>query len=150
MNCIDAIGRLASTEGLAVLRRSSFYHTEPFGKREQGWFVNAVVEIRAALKPLALLELLQSVEKAMGRETEREKWGPRIIDLDILFYGQHIIDDRDLVIPHPELHRRRFVLVPLNEIAPYVIHPAFGVSVRGLLSRLQDECLVRIIPEARC
>ncbi len=77
----------------------------------------------------------------MGR-TEGPRWGPRVIDLDILLYGQEVIAEEGLVIPHPELHRRRFVLEPLCELASYAIHPAFGVSVRGLLDRLTDPGLV--------
>ena len=70
------------------------------------------------------------------------KWGPRLIDLDLLLYDQRVIDDAGLVLPHPELHKRRFVLIPLNEIAPYVIHPSFGISVQGLLDRLDDALVV--------
>jgi len=146
-NCVDAINRVDSSRGIRVVRRSSFYHTEPFGNREQDWFVNAVVEIRTILTPGELLHTLQSVETAMGRVRGGEKWAPRSIDLDILFYGQHLVNDPGLAIPHPELHKRRFVLIPLNEIAPYVIHPAFGVSIKGLLSRIRDESLVKIISE---
>lgn len=72
-------------------------------------------------------------------------WGPRIIDLDILLFGQEVVQEDDLIIPHPELHKRRFVLVPLNELASYAIHPTFGVSVRGLLQRLQDDSRVERI-----
>jgi len=80
----------------------------------------------------------------MGR-IRGERWGPRTIDLDILFYGQEIIKEKNLFIPHPELHRRRFVLIPMYEIAPYVIHPAFGISIKGLLGRLQDESRVEVL-----
>lgn len=73
----------------------------------------------------------------MGRIRDG-RWGPRIIDLDLLLYGQSVIDEPGLTVPHPEMHRRRFVLVPLNEIAPYAVHPVFGISVRGLLDRLAD------------
>jgi 7,8-dihydro-6-hydroxymethylpterin-pyrophosphokinase len=76
------------------------------------------------------------------------KWGPRVIDLDILLYGQEVIRKGELVIPHPELHRRRFVLVPLCELASYAIHPAFGVSVRGLLDRLMDPSRVELYDPA--
>jgi len=82
----------------------------------------------------------------MGRR-ETVRWGPRIIDLDLLFYGQEILREDDLVIPHPECHRRRFVLTPMCEIASYVIHPAFGVSVRGLLDRLTDRSRVEILSD---
>jgi 7,8-dihydro-6-hydroxymethylpterin-pyrophosphokinase len=79
----------------------------------------------------------------MGRVRE-VRWGPRIIDIDILLYGQQVVQQEDLVIPHPELHKRRFVLEPLHELAPYVIHPTFGVSIRGLMARLDDASRVEI------
>jgi 2-amino-4-hydroxy-6-hydroxymethyldihydropteridine diphosphokinase len=107
----------------------------------QPWFINAVAEIRALLEPRRLLQALQERERDMGR-TRTGDGGPRIIDLDILFYGQAVIDEDDLVIPHRELHRRRFVLEPLAEIASWVIHPRFGISVRGLLDRLEDAATV--------
>ncbi len=83
----------------------------------------------------------------MGR-SEGAKWGPRIIDLDILLYGQEVIQEEGLVIPHPELHRRRFVLAPLCELASYLIHPVFGVSVRGLMDRLTDTGRVELYDSA--
>jgi 2-amino-4-hydroxy-6-hydroxymethyldihydropteridine diphosphokinase len=110
----------------------------------QPWFVNCVIEARTSLNPHELLIVLQDLEKKMGR-VRIQKWGPRLIDLDILFYGQAIIQDRDLIIPHPELHKRRFVLVPFNEIASYWIHPVFGISVKGLLDRVLDESKVERI-----
>jgi 2-amino-4-hydroxy-6-hydroxymethyldihydropteridine diphosphokinase len=134
------------TGDVEVLRRSSLYRTEPVGFKEQEWFINCVVEIRTPQTPHMLLRALQVIEDRMGR-IRSEQWGPRIIDLDILLYGQKIIADDNLRIPHPELHRRRFVLVPLNEIASYVIHPLFGVSIQGLLNRLDDNSRVEQISE---
>lgn len=139
--CMEAICRLSSVSGIKVLRRSLFYRTEPVGVVEQGWFVNAVVEIRTVLVPHELLKTLQAVEERMGR-VRGPKWGPRVIDLDILLYGQEVIQDGELAIPHPELHKRRFVLEPLCEIAPYAIHPAFGISISGLVDRLNDKSRV--------
>jgi 2-amino-4-hydroxy-6-hydroxymethyldihydropteridine diphosphokinase len=111
------------------------------GPHDQPWFVNAVAEIRTSLTPQLLFEASKKIERRMGR-TEGPRWGPRFIDLDLLLYGQEIVHESGLVIPHPELHRRRFVLVPLCEIASYVVHPAFGISARGLLERLEDPCCV--------
>lgn len=139
--CRTAVGELAGIPGVRLLRTSSLYRTEPVGPQEQGWFINAVAEIRTDLSPGPLLKALKEIERRLGR-TEGVKWGPRVIDLDILFYGQEVFREGELVIPHPELHRRRFVLVPLNELAAYAIHPAFGVSVRGLLDRLKDPACV--------
>ena len=139
--CREAVERLALVEGIRVLRASSLYRTEPVGQREQPWFVNAVVEIRTTLPPFALLAALQRIEKGMGRR-EGPRWGPRRVDLDILLYGQEVVGGKGLVIPHREMHRRRFVLAPLCELASYVIHPAFGISAAGLLDRLTDRSLV--------
>ena len=139
--CNEALSRLSQAGGIRLLRRSSLYRSEPVGFKEQDWFINVVAEIRTRLDPQALLAELQGIENSMGR-IRGEKWGPRVIDLDILLYGQEIINDDSLVIPHPELHKRRFVLEPLFELAPYAIHPVFGISVRGLMERLQDESKV--------
>ena len=137
-NCLDAIESAASRELITLTKRSSLYRTEPVGFRDQAWFINGVIEVKTAYSPRTLLETLKAIEYEMGRR-EGERWRPRVIDFDILFYGQEIIDEEGLVIPHPELHKRGFVLVPLNEIAPYVIHPVFGISVQGLLGRLEDK-----------
>ncbi len=139
--CREAMRRLSETPGVRLLRSSSFYRTEPVGPQDQPWFINAVAEIRTSLSPRRLFHSLKEIERLMGR-AEGPKWGPRLIDLDLLLYGQELLQESDLVIPHPELHRRRFVLVPLCELASYAIHPAFGVSARGLLERLEDPCRV--------
>jgi 2-amino-4-hydroxy-6-hydroxymethyldihydropteridine diphosphokinase len=141
--CREAVLRLQQAAGIRVLRCSSLYRTEPVGSTAQPWFINAVVEVRTTLSPRDLLTSLQTIEREMGRR-EGPRWGPRVIDLDILLYGQEAIRQEDLVIPHREMHRRRFVLAPLCELASYVIHPAFGVSARGLLDRLTDPSRVAL------
>lgn len=146
--CREGIEKLRILRGSQVLRRSSFYRTEPVGFLNQDWFVNAVIEIRTTLAALELLLELQNIERRMGRQ-KAVPWGPRIIDLDILLYGQEVIQTDSLTVPHPELHKRRFVLEPLYEIAPYVIHPAFGVSVAGLRERLADQNKVERINEEK-
>jgi 2-amino-4-hydroxy-6-hydroxymethyldihydropteridine diphosphokinase len=143
-NCRKALREIASLKNVQVLRRSSLYRTEPVGDIPQDWFVNGVVEIRTTFTALQLLKALQWVEQALGRE-RKGRWGPRIIDIDILLYGQEIIKTESLVVPHPELHKRRFVLVPINEIAPYVIHALYGISMKGLLDRLEDDHAVERI-----
>lgn len=145
-NCREALRQVAALNGSEVLRRSSLYRTEPVGVETQGWFVNGVVEIRTAFPAAQLLKALQWIERSMGRE-RTERWGPRVIDIDILLFGQQIVNAEGLVIPHPEMHRRRFVLEPMNEIAPYVIHPLYGVSMRGLLDRLEGHHAVERIGE---
>jgi len=139
--CQEAVDRIEHIDGIKVLRTSSLYRSEPLGFTDQDWFVNAVIEVRTVLWPHQLLDVLKKLEMAMGR-METIKWGPRIIDLDILLYGQQIVQKDTLIIPHPQLHRRRFALLPLCEIAEYTIHPAFGVSIRGLLDRLLDTHIV--------
>ena len=142
--CRDALERMDATPGIKLLRRSSFYRSEPAGFREQPWFANAVAEVRTVLAAVDLLKALQRIEQAMGRVRERRD-GPRVIDLDLLLYGQDIMRQPDLTIPHPRMHGRRFVLMPFYEIAPYILHPAFGISIQGLLDRLQDDSVVEPI-----
>ena len=138
-HCRQAMDEISRRPGIRVLRASSFYRTEPLGVRDQEWYVNAAIEIRTARPPRDLLKTLQGIERSMGRVREGgTRWGPRVIDLDILLYGREVIDEEGLCIPHPEMHKRRFVLVPLAEVASYVIHPKFGVTVKGLLERLED------------
>jgi 2-amino-4-hydroxy-6-hydroxymethyldihydropteridine diphosphokinase len=142
--CRDALREISSLKNVQVLRRSSLYRTEPVGNVSQDWFVNGVLEVRTTFTAQQLIKALQWVEQTLGR-VRTEKWGPRKIDIDILLYGQEIIGTGDLVIPHPEMHKRRFVLVPMNEIAPYVIHPLYGVSMKGLLDRLGNDLAVERI-----
>ena len=143
-NCRAALREIASLKNVQVLRRSSLYRTEPVGDTPQDWFVNGVVEVRTTFTALQLIKALQRVEQALGRE-RNERWGPRTIDIDILLYGREIIKTEILVVPHPEMHKRRFVLVPIHEIAPYEIHPLYGVSMKGLLDRLEDDHAVERI-----
>jgi len=141
-NLKKAIDFLRTKEGLEVKKVSSYYETEPIGLKEQGWFLNAVVEVETSLSPEGLLRACQEIEDEMGRK-RGVRWGPRIIDLDILLYGDSIIEKEELKIPHPLMHNRRFVLVPLVEISPEAIHPLLKKSVSSLLRELQDEQQVR-------
>jgi len=140
-----ALERLA-VRGFRVTRRSSLWLTEPVGGPPQGWFLNAVAEGETALRPEALLEACLATEREMGR-VRAERNGPRTIDVDILFFGDERCASPGLVIPHPRLHERRFVLEPLAEIAPRFVHPALGLTVREMLARCPDASLVR--PHAR-
>lgn len=145
-NCKCAVKKLSEAKGIKLERASSFYRTEPVGMEDQNYFVNAVAEVKTDMSAVNLLTVLQEIENGMGRKRET-RGGPRIIDLDLLFYGQNIIAEKGLKVPHPEIHKRRFVLEPFCEIASYFIHPSFGVSLRGLKNRLDDNKIVEIIKE---
>ncbi len=141
INCKNSVELISQIRGVELSAMSSFYRTEPVGNVSQNYFINAVVEIKTVLSPADLFEALQAIENNMGREREI-KGGPRIIDLDLLFYGQKVVNEENLIVPHLELHKRRFVLEPLCEIASYFIHPVFGISIRGLKERLIDNKIV--------
>jgi 2-amino-4-hydroxy-6-hydroxymethyldihydropteridine diphosphokinase len=130
-----------------VIRTSPVYRTEPVDYTQQNWFLNQVVEVETELDPRALLGLCQAIEAALGRIRDIPR-GPRTIDLDILFYDECVLSAPDLTIPHPRLHERRFVLVPLSDIAPTMLHPLFNQSVRDLLDRCDDQALVTPLVES--
>jgi len=136
-NLKKAVLELGKVPGNKVLAVSSFYKTEPVGGVEQDWFVNAAAEIETSLTPRELLNKLLYIEKNLGRVRD-EKWGPRVIDLDILLYDDLVMNEEGLSIPHPYLHERGFVLVPLAEIAPKVIHPKFKKSISELMRGIHD------------
>ena len=133
-NIKKAIGLVR--EKYKVLKSSSLYETEPVGYKEQDWFLNCAVEIETKLTPLELLDFLKSVEKKLGR-ANTIKNGPRTIDLDILFYDGLIINEKNLTIPHPRLHERLFVLEPLKEIAPELVHPVLKKSIEEIYKELK-------------
>ncbi len=119
------------------VRRSSIYETEPWGLKEQPCFLNMVVEVETELMPLELLITLKDIEKGMGRIV-RERYGPRLIDIDIIFYNFMVIDIPELKIPHPLMHKRRFVLEPLMEISPHMRHPLLGLTVEEMMGRFKN------------
>ena len=128
--------------GVHVSRMSSFYETEPVDYLDQPWFLNCVVEAETELGAADLLSALRGIESAMGSKKEFPK-GPRKIDMDILLYGEDTIHTPDLQVPHPRIAHRRFVLVPLAEIAPGLRHPSWLGAVEELLARTPDRSTVR-------
>jgi 2-amino-4-hydroxy-6-hydroxymethyldihydropteridine diphosphokinase len=134
----EALERLTSAEEVEVTRVSTFYRNPPLGPENQPWYVNAVARVRTRLGPEELLHLLQQIETAMGR-VRGERWGPRRIDLDLLLYNGEVIFTPDLVVPHPEMQHRVFVLAPLAEIAPRAWHPVLNKSAADLLAELDAE-----------
>lgn len=132
---MDAILVLANVGH--VIRVSSVYESSPVGKSDQPAYLNAAVEIRTLLEPHALLDELKDLEGALGR-TQRERWHEREIDFDILFYNNEIVNLDHLTIPHPELHKRKFVLEPMLDLAPSLVHPVLGKTIDTLARELDD------------
>jgi 2-amino-4-hydroxy-6-hydroxymethyldihydropteridine diphosphokinase len=137
-SCRQAIQILGMHPEIVVLRCSSLYRTEPVGKMDQDWFVNGVALCETSLEAEQLLGVLQGIEEDFGR-TRRERWGPRTLDLDILSFADRVLDTEGLTLPHPRLHERKFVLVPLMEIHPHWTHPRLRRTVSGLLRDLEDQ-----------
>jgi 2-amino-4-hydroxy-6-hydroxymethyldihydropteridine diphosphokinase len=139
---IEAALDLLAARGFRVRLRSSLWLTAPVGGPPQGWFVNAVAGGETSLEPEALLEACLATERELGR-VRAERNGPRTIDIDVLVFGEERRDAPGLVLPHPRLHERRFVLAPLAEIAPELVHPTLGFTAAELLARCPDASAVR-------
>lgn len=138
---------------LSLLPRSSLtgvsllYETEPVRDGSdpgENWFLNGVVQLETDIAPHSLLSVLREIEQSLGRDQDNRS-GPRTIDLDILFYGNRIIDEANLTVPHPRLHQRRFVLMPLSELDPLFVHPVKQQSVNYMLSKAEDRSDVRLL-----
>lgn len=136
---VEALG----AAGVRPVRESSLYLTAPVGGIEQGPFLNCALEAETELMPLELLRVVQRIERLLGRRRTVE-WGPRTIDIDILFYGVSVVSTPELEIPHPRISERRFVLAPLKEIAPELRHPVLGRTVAELLAATSDRGMVRL------
>ncbi len=134
-NLKKSIEHLRKNSDIAIIAVSLQYDTEAFGYKEQPRFLNAVMKITTTLDPYALLNELKKTERLMGRKNGK-RWGPRIIDLDILFYSNQVIECKELTIPHPNLHMRWFVLKPMSDIEPDFEHPIFQKTMRQLLEEL--------------
>ena len=133
----DAAAQISTHAG-KIVKASSVYQTAAWGNTNQDAFLNQVIEISTKLDPLKLLSTLQSIELGLGRR-RKEKWGPRTIDIDILFYGDQIIATGDLTVPHPGVAERKFVLVPMTEIDGGFVHPISKKTIGALLDENRDE-----------
>jgi 2-amino-4-hydroxy-6-hydroxymethyldihydropteridine diphosphokinase len=133
-----AIAALAALPGVAVVARSRFYRTPPWGLTEQPDFVNAAIAVDTNLSAHDLLDALLATERVFGRVRDGERWGPRTLDLDLLAYGDDVIDDTRLNVPHPRIAERAFVLLPLADIAPDTVLPGIG-RVRDLLEAIDTQ-----------
>ena len=139
LTAMDFIEKEAGT----ILAQSQLYETEAWGVEQQAPFLNQVIEISSRLTAHTLLECILEIEKKMGRERVI-KWGERLIDIDILYFGSTVIEETDLIIPHPYIHQRRFTLVPLCEIAPYLVHPVLKKNQLELLNDCPDKLQVKV------
>jgi 2-amino-4-hydroxy-6-hydroxymethyldihydropteridine diphosphokinase len=137
-NCRRGIAALASEAGVRITAQSRFYKTEPVDFRAQDWFVNAAVRVETTVDPNGLLDRLQAAQRAAGRAADGRRFGPRVLDLDLLMYDRLVLEDPRLVLPHPRMHRRRFVLQPLCDIDPFLVHPLIGKNMQRLLSELTE------------
>ncbi|MBW1708556.1 MAG: 2-amino-4-hydroxy-6-hydroxymethyldihydropteridine diphosphokinase [Deltaproteobacteria bacterium] len=133
-----ALNKIEGLGNTALVKVSPFYSTRPVGQTGQDWFLNAAALIETGMTPQELMKALLMIEQEMGRERVT-KWGPRLIDLDILFFGQKVIEENNLTVPHPYLSQRRFVLLPLNDIAPEWVHPVLKQTPEEMLARLPEE-----------
>lgn len=123
---------------IQIIKSSNIIETEPYGYKEQGKFLNMAVEIDSDLEPFELMKLISKIESELGR-IRTKRWGPRVIDIDIIFYDSLIINEPDLKIPHPDMQNRFFVLKPLQEIAPNFVHPVLKKTITELLENLNSE-----------
>jgi 2-amino-4-hydroxy-6-hydroxymethyldihydropteridine diphosphokinase len=150
-NLDRAIEGISRNPAITLIKKSSFYQTTPWGRTDQPLFINCAVEVETSLEPRQLLGFLKALEAKLGRTPATHKgdrWGPRVIDLDIVFYGDRIIEEEGLVIPHPHALERGFVMVPIEEIAPDLIYPGSGKKVSELTGGLEDrEEVKRLIKE---
>ena len=143
-NYLEALTRIAGIPQTRIIKESSLYESEPLGDSKE-WYVNGAIEVETELGPEELLKRCKNIERAMGRKKVRKKWGARIIDLDVLLYNNLKLEKRNLKIPHPEMHTRKFVLIPLSEIAPQVVHPVLDETISKLLVGVKDNKRVSLM-----
>lgn len=137
-NIQNAVRILDSTDDLELVKGASFYETEPIGPSFQPWFINTAIEITTQVPPLSLLQICKEVENRIGK-SQSFPWGPRIIDLDILLYDDLVLDEANIVLPHPQLATREFVLRPLLELDPQLSHPRLKLPLSKILKGIEKE-----------
>jgi len=138
-NCRKGLSALENTHGIQLKKTSKLYKTAPVDYEDQAWFINAVVEISTFFEPIQLFNSLKLIEKEAGRTEDGIRFGPRILDLDIIFFDDLVLETPDLVIPHPRMDNRRFVLRPLCDINPDLVHPVLQKTMRDLLGNLSNK-----------
>ncbi len=132
-NCLKAIDMVDNIQDCRITAQSDFFRTDPIGVKGHDWYVNGAISLETDLSAHELLNNLLAIEANLGRKRNK-KWEPRIIDLDILLFGQDVTDEKDLTIPHPLMHLRKFVLMPMVQLVPNLIHPVLGNTMEGLLN----------------
>ncbi len=137
-NCRNGVASLARCPDIRLIDQSPIYRTEPVDYQDQDWFVNYALKIETDLDPLSLLKLLKSIEQAAGRVPHAIRFGPRVLDLDIILYDDVVQNDSRLTIPHPRMHKRRFVLKPICDIDPDINHPVLQQKLLYLLENLAE------------
>ena len=135
-NCRKGISALTSGDNCCLIDQSHVYRTEPVDYKDQDWFVNYVVKIKTTLDPFSLLDTVKSIERSAGRTGDGIRFGPRVLDLDIILYDMMVLNTAKLVIPHPRMHKRHFVLKPICDIDTDIIHPVFNTTMQSLLEDL--------------
>ena len=136
----QATSLIANSDNIKLVRASTLYESEPWGEKNQDWFVNACLEVKTTLSPQEFLAKMQNIEIKLGRTKDEntKKWSEREIDIDIIFWGNEIINDENLKIPHPYAHKRAFVLVPLLELVPDFVHPVIKKSLLEIHSEMDN------------
>lgn len=138
-NIQQAVATLSMSDKIKIVKTSSFYETEPWGNKNQEWFINAALAIDTDYLPEELLQYCQNIEVQLGRiRKENEKWSQRAIDIDILMYDDLVISSKNLIVPHPFMHLRAFVLVPMLEVKSDLVHPVFKKTISELYDELSN------------
>lgn len=138
-NCRRGIEALSEAGNSRILAQSRVYATEPVDYKDQDWFINLMIKLETADDPFQLLDRIESIQRAAGRLQDPIRFGPRILDLDIILYDDRIIESERLTVPHPRMHKRRFVLKPICDIDPAIVHPVLKQEMQSLLKHLGEE-----------